>query len=459
MSARILVVDDHPLNVKLLAAKLGHDYYIVMTADNGTDALVKVKTEKPDLVLLDVMMPDMNGFDVCKLIKSDPETAHIPVVMVTALSDASDRVKGLEAGADDFLTKPINDVALMSRVRSLLRLRSIMDEWRLREATYNQFVQTPVEDFRPVMITGGSAVLLEDSQLDRATIFRTLGSMQVQVTFTSTIEETANFAQSQPCDLAIASLDLADEDGLLICSQLRTRDITRQLPILLLANESEISRVAKGLDLGATDYLLRPIDANELLARVRTQIAHKRNYERLRQNYEQSLALALVDPLTGAFNRRYLEAHVPKLFMRSQMAQKPISVLIVDIDHFKKVNDTHGHAAGDAVLREIVNRLTRGLRPSDLVARLGGEEFAIIMPEADALSSLAIAERLRKTIESVPIEGADQAPPLTVTVSIGIAVMLENTNEDPRAVFRRADQALYDAKKNGRNRVVVASNA
>jgi len=454
MSARILVVDDNPLNVKLLAAKLAHDYYVVSTAENGTQALAKMASEKPDIVLLDVMMPELDGFDVCRRIKSDPATSYIPVVMVTALSDAADRVKGLEAGADDFLTKPINDVALMARVRSLLRLKMIMDEWRLREMTSNQFA-APGEEARLAAVTGGHALLLEDSARDRQMILATLAGISVRVTFTETVAETVQIAQAGGIDLVLASLDLAGEDGLQICPQLRVVEATRQLPILLLANDSEIARVAKGLDLGANDYLVRPVDPNELIARTRTQLRHRRHYERMRSNYEQNLALALVDPLTGAFNRRYLEAHVPKLFRRSHESNKPLSVLMVDIDHFKQVNDTHGHPAGDAVLQETVNRIMSSLRPFDLVTRMGGEEFAVIMPETDPVAAFSIAERLRERIAGLPIM-LPSGKPIVITASIGIA-SLGKADELP-AVLKRADEALYVAKKSGRNRVIGAQN-
>ena len=139
MSARVLVVDDILPNVKLLEAKLSSAYFEVITALNGVDALELAEKQGPDIILLDVMMPGMDGFEVCEKLKENPKTAHIPVVMVTALTDATDRVRGLEAGADDFLSKPVNDTALMARVKSLVRLKMTIDEWRIRETTANQF--------------------------------------------------------------------------------------------------------------------------------------------------------------------------------------------------------------------------------------------------------------------------------------------------------------------------------
>lgn len=454
MSARILVVDDNPLNVKLLAAKLAHDYYIVVTAENGVAALKIIETQCPDIILLDAMMPEMDGFETCKAIKSNPTTAHVPVVIVTALSDVADRVKGLQAGADDFLTKPINDTALMARVRSLLRFKMVMDEWRLREVTSGQFMdQTPGQEADLAAFAGGEVLILEDNAHERQILMQMLSAISVRVTFANTVVEAAATAQLGTCDLVFASLDLKDEDGLLICPQLRTHEVTRQIPILLMANESDMTKVAKGLDLGANDYLMRPIDSNELLARTRTQLRHKRHYDRLRKNYSDSLALSLVDPLTGAFNRRYLDAHLPKMLARSKTSMKPLSTLMIDIDYFKKVNDNYGHDSGDTVLKSVASNIMNSLRPTDLVVRMGGEEFAVIMPETDLLSALTIADRLRERIEKLSVSIRSGSQNLSVTVSIGGACIDEGEHSDVHALLKRADEALYKAKNSGRNRV------
>ncbi len=459
MSARILIVDDTSLNVKLLAAKLAHEYYVVSTAENGEEALQKAALEKPDLILLDVMMPVMDGFETCRRLKADPATAHIPVIIITALTDIADRVKGLEEGADDFLAKPINDLALMARIKSLLRTKSLMDEWRLREETALQISPVLAESLAPLDTRNGRVMIIDDGFDDAEIIRNALTPMAAQVTQVQTMDEAEAILEKDRYDLVFSSLNLRGEDGLTICPRLRTNPVTRHLPILLIAGPDDLERVAKGLDLGANDYILRPLDAQELFARTRTQMRHKRNYDRLRDGFQHDLMLALVDPLTGAFNRRYLSAHLPRILQRVAEMKKSLSVQMIDIDFFKKINDTYGHHAGDAVLKEIARRISDGVRPSDFIVRMGGEEFAIVMPETTLVNAEKIAERIRNSIAEAPFLLPDSDKQIPVTVSIGVAETQPFTEREPDKVFDRADYGLYRAKETGRNKVVSYGTA
>ncbi|MBJ7417792.1 MAG: PleD family two-component system response regulator [Niveispirillum sp.] len=461
MSARVLVVDDVLPNVKLLAAKLTREYFDVVTANSGPEALERIHAQHPDIVLLDVMMPGMDGFEVCEKIRADPAIMHIPVVMVTALSDASDRVRGLEAGADDFLTKPVNDVALFARVRSLVRLKMMTDEWRLRESTSGQLGMLVSTDSVHTQTAEAARVLVvEDSAIDLDKIVETVARDRDVVTDTDTCAGGLELALAEEFELIVISLTLMREDGLRLCSQLRSHEKTRQIPILLLADETDMDRIAKGLELGANDYLIKPIDRNELLARTRTQVRRKRYQDKLRANYEASLSMALTDSLTGLFNRRYLSAHLPRLLDRSGGNNKPVSALLFDIDHFKVVNDTWGHGVGDEVLKEVAQRASRNLRNFDLVARLGGEEFVVVMPDTDGSQAMAVAERLRRRIAEEPFAVSAPVGKIDVTISIGVALAdwtldAEGKPESGDALLRRADTALYQAKRSGRNRVVM----
>ncbi|GEO36678.1 two-component system cell cycle response regulator [Skermanella aerolata] len=459
MSARVLVVDDVLPNVKLLAAKLTREYFDVITAFNGPEALERIKKEAPDIILLDVMMPGMDGFEVCARIRADPTTMHIPIVMITALSDAADRVRGLEAGADDFLTKPVNDIALFARVRSLVRLKMMMDEWRLRESTSGQFgILDQTTTVKNETAANARVLVIEDSPIDLDKIAETLRRDTDSVVAADTSAKALDLGMSEDFELIIVSLTLLNEDGLRLCSQLRSHERTRQAPILLIADEGDLSRVAKGLELGANDYLLKPIDRNELLARVRTQVRRKRYHEKLRHNYEQSLSMALTDSLTGVFNRRYVSAHLPRLLERSWESQKPVAILMFDIDHFKAVNDTYGHGVGDEVLREVANRTNRNLRNFDLVARYGGEEFIVVMPDSDRDAAYAVAERLRRRVGEETFTVSADVGEITVTISIGVAVV-DGVGDTAEAILKRADDALYQAKRSGRNRTVASGVA
>jgi two-component system cell cycle response regulator len=453
MTARVLVVDDVPANVKLLEARLSAEYFDVVTANSGAEALAVCEQAECDIVLLDVMMPDMDGFEVCCKLKSSPATHHIPVVMVTALDQPSDRVRGLEAGADDFLTKPVSDVALISRVRSLARLKMVTDELRMRAITSREIgIQSPEREAVAETGRNGRILIVDDWQTSYERIVAAL-SAEHSVDVQADPSEALFHAAEGSYDLLIVSLGLKDFDGLRLCSQVRSLDRTRNVPILAIAEADNNTRLVRGLEIGVNDYLIRPIDKNEMLARVRTQIKKKRYTERLRDNVQLSIEMAITDALTGLFNRRYMEMHLAALVEQAAARGKPLAVLILDIDFFKSINDAHGHDAGDDVLREFSLRIRKSLRNIDLACRYGGEEFVIVMPETDMAVATMVAERIRRRIATEPFAIQQGARKLEVTISIGIAA-LGGPGDNAAAILKRADQALYRAKRDGRNRVV-----
>jgi two-component system, cell cycle response regulator len=454
MTARILVVDDIPANVKLLEARLLAEYFDVLTAENGFKALEIVEQTAVDLILLDIMMPGMDGFEVCERLKANPRTAHIPVVMVTALDQPADRVRGLKAGADDFLTKPVNDVQLVARVKSLVRLKTLSDELRIRADTARNI---GMDDFmRLDNIDASGQVLLADSRASsQERIIRALKPV-AEVTAISDPQAAIFEAAENPYDMVIINGNSDDYDPLRLCSQLRMLERTRFLPLLLVTELGQEDMVIRALDLGVNDYIIRPIDPNELVARTLTQIKRKRYNDRLRSSVRQSIELAVTDGLTGLNNRRYLDNHLKTLFNRAAARGRPLSVCITDIDKFKTVNDTYGHDIGDEVLKEFARRIRSTVRGADLACRYGGEEFVVVMPDTDPLSAAAIAERLRRIIEEVAFDLPGSGLALRITASLGIATNLPGV-ETPEQLLKQADRALYDAKNQGRNRVVAAA--
>ena len=455
MSARILVVDDVKANVKLLEVKLLREYFSVVTATDGLEALQKIESESPDIVLLDVMMPGMDGFQVCQKIRANPKTDHIPVIMITALSEPEDRVKGLEAGADDFLTKPINDIALLARVKSLVRLKILIDEFKNR-ATTSEDLGVVSETERDVVHTYQNAriLLLNDMSYDAERLTKILQKdHHVVIHHQKILNFNENIVKGD-FDLAIIDLNLSTQDGLRIVSEIRNHEKTRNLPILLVGEEADFERVLKGLEIGALDYVLRPIDDSELLARARTQIKRKRYQERLKQSYHDSLNLALTDSLTGVYNRRYVDAHLPKLIAKALQENKHLSVLMFDIDHFKKINDTYGHIVGDEILKQVTNRVNDIVRGSDFLARLGGEEFLVVLPDTDLETSSGIGQRLLTIVSENKFDVNELSNPISVTISVGMAHIHIDLCSTMSSLLKNADEALYKAKENGRNRLI-----
>lgn len=460
MTARILVVDDVDSNVKLLEARLLSEYYEVVCAYSGAEALEICFGGQIDVVLLDILMPDMDGFEVCRRLKEDPRTAHITVVMFTSLNSQDDRIRGLEAGADDFMSKPVGDLQLMSRVKSLARLKMVSDELFQRSGTVaDAEVETLLSSKLSGLVDGGAGaariLIVDEDELEAARLRLILGE-----TYHVDVANDANTALIRAIDTEydsiVVSTAFTQYDPLRICSQLRTIERTRLVPIILLVDEEEGGLVVKALELGVNDYLMRPLEKLELFARLRTQIKRKCYNDLLRQSMLRSIAMAVTDSLTGLHNRRYLDTHMPVLLARACGRERPLSVVMMDFDHFKLVNDQYGHDAGDDVLREFSTRLRKIVRNMDVMCRYGGEEFTVVLPDTTMEAAAAVAERIREAVAEKPFSILGGKYSVRLTISIGIAGM-RLIGDNAVELFARTDAALYQAKKDGRNRVVLSA--
>ena len=451
MTARILVVDDVEPNVRLLEAKLTLEYYEVLTACDGATALQIASDERPDIILLDVMMPGMDGFETCRRLKADPVTRHIPVVLVTALDGREDKIKGLDAGADDFVTKPIDDVILFARVKSLVRLKSVMDELREREESGRK-MGVDTDGAGRLRGSGGRVLIVDDNTRQAEKMVEHLAGEH-----RPTVESdpaAALIAARGPVDLMIVNVSSSGFDGLRFVAQVRSTEASRRLPILAVVDQSDRPRLLKALDLGVNDILPRPVDPEELEARARTQIKRKRYADFLKQKLDYSLEMAVTDALTGLHNRRYMAGQLQGLMSRAGQGGDPVAVLVMDIDHFKLVNDSFGHDAGDEVLREFGVRLATNVRAIDLPCRLGGEEFVVVMPGASLEDATRVADRIRRDVAAQPFPIMGGVEGLTITVSVGVAASTGD-GDTPEALLKRADEGVYEAKAHGRNQVIA----
>jgi two-component system cell cycle response regulator len=454
MTARILIVDDMPANTRLLEAKLAAEYYQVSSARDGFEALVIARDWQPDLILLDVMMPGMDGYECCRQLKDDAVTLHIPVVMVTALGEPGERLRGLEAGADDFLTKPVDYDTLMARVRSLVRLKRLLDEWRARGDTARALGLSTDRVMIP-SIAGARALVIDDWEQSAQSIQNALAGEGVISAHARDCAEAMEMTAAVNFDLLVVNLSLSDEDPLKLVSILRASDATHETPLLLVGEPGEKDRILRGFELGANDWLVQPVDPHELRARARNQVRRKFYQDRLRSDLGTALEMALTDPLTGLYNQRYLRRHLSSLMDSGQGRQ--LAVLMVDVDHFKSVNDRYGHASGDRALRLIADSLRVNTRVFDSVARYGGEEFVVVMPSTGPIEAAAAAERLRLAIQEIEFNAAaGMRMPLTVSVGVACTSLMTAL---PEVLLQAADTALYDAKRNGRNRVEMARTA
>lgn len=455
MAARVLVVDDVDFNVKLLQTKLEQEYYEVITASGGLEAIEKMKLEKPDIVLMDAMMPDLNGVDAIKRIKDDPEISHIPIVVITALNSQTDKVESLQAGADDFLTKPINDKALSLRMKSLIRIKQLTDEWRLRSSSMGELDSDNDAGNLALKsdVTNAKILMIDDDIIQMRQIADFLKDHGIEMSFAKTTSEGMKMIESGEFELIVVSTVLIDEDGLRFCSQFRAQEEYSAIPILILVDEADSVTLDKSLEIGLTDYVVTPVDFEEFFARSVSQIRRKRFQEAVKSSISESVSASFVDPLTQLYNRRYFDIHSDKLAKKSENEGIDLCLLMIDLDHFKNVNDSYGHPSGDAVLEELAKRIKNTIRPYDLAARFGGEEFVIILNDNNIEDSKTVAERIRVAVESEMFKIPEKPGEIRCTCSIGLS--MKGAKDSIQTLLDRADKCLYKAKEGGRNQVVV----
>jgi two-component system cell cycle response regulator len=418
-------------------------------AEDGEQALEVARHEQPDLILLDVLMPGIDGFETCRRLKEARETQHIPVVMLTALDDRTDRLRGLDAGADDFLSKPYPDMALFTRVSSLIRMKQMVDELRLRHETSRELGLEGMTSVDSGLNFADSSVLLvcDSRDLMAGTVAEIRSRLGCAIETADGETAARALLASNRYDACVIGPNLSDGEPMRIASLLRARPETRQTSVMMVFPPGDLSKAHLAMEMGVSDYLTYPPDFAELIARLKVQLRRKHYSDRLRSSMHDTLVMAVTDPLTGLYNRRYTNNHLESLIARHQPGGRGLAAMVLDLDRFKSINDAHGHGAGDEVLREFSRRLRENVRGIDLVSRVGGEEFLVVMPDILPENATRVAERVRGAVEKAGFQLKDVAVPLPVTVSIGLA--FHRPGEAGSALINRADTALYTSKNSG----------
>lgn len=447
----ILIVDDIATNRVVLKVKLDAAFHRTILAEDGASCLRRARVEQPDLILLDFHLPDLTGLEVLTRLRVDPLTRRIPVLMISAEADDSVRQAALAAGADDFLTKRVEDQVLLARIRNILRLQ---EEWQALDLPLFQ-LDEPAEGFSA---PGRVGLVFSRAELAMR-LRRSLGTVSAD-RFTLMQREDAMARVAENTEVFVIDSELARGGGLRLLSELRSRGESRHAGICLWQSGGEdATNAAQAYDLGADDVLTDTMPPREVALRLSAVLSRRREVLRRRKMLHDTARLAAVDPLTGLWNRRYALPQLSAMARDAAAADQRLAVMVLDIDHFKSVNDRFGHATGDAVLVEVARRLQATVSSTTpaggLVARIGGEEFLVSVPCPNIQSARTLAEALCQGVKAPPLALQGTAP-LSVTISVGVALLAGA--EPVTDALDRADRALLAAKAQGRDRVTLAQN-
>ncbi len=462
MAGDILIVDCVATNRIVLKVKLLAAQYRVRPCASAQAARDEIAASIPDLIILDTGADTHNILDLCRELKANDRTSLIPIIATGGFPTPRDRVAALKSGADEVLSKPFNDQILQARIRSLLRSRDAQQELRMRDGTKAALGFAEAESTFEVP----SHVVLSASAGIPMTLFEEMLARlpQVKISHTPVEHLVSGRGHSDTSDLFVIDFrhGLEDETMLFrLLSELRSRSQTRLASILVLLPQSARQAAAMALDLGANDVVCARVDPDEIRHRCSVLLQNKHESDALRRTVETGLEAAITDPLTGLFNRRYALPHLKRLSRESRSSGRQFAIMVLDLDHFKSINDTYGHPVGDEVLKQVATRLRDNLRAVDLLARVGGEEFLVAIPNSDVTHARTAAERLCKLIGDTPFYVGPEREELPVTVSVGVSLSdgldacgMTGALDD---LVSAADVALYAAKNGGRNKVSLSA--
>ena len=456
MARRLLIVDDVATNRIVLKAKLMSAGYAVDVVAGLEGARMAVRNRLPDVALISATLPDPEANHLPKLLNSRETAQRVPVIMLNG------GITPLKTGQyiDAVLTMPANDSFLLARLRSVIRVRDLEDEMRMRTTTCRELGMA--EDPVPYKKQPHVVLAAHTQEIGHALAKHLNFGQKARVTALPACELFERMEQIGQADVILLDADPdCPASDLSQLSDLRCREETRHASIIMRLPALAETEAGMALDLGASDVTVGNSHSAEIGAIIRQQIARQVQLKKLRNQVQDGLKLAATDPLTGLYNRRYALSHLERLAVRSTETGRALAVMVMDIDHFKHVNDTHGHQTGDRVLKAVATTLADNLRSADMLARFGGEEFLITMPDTNIDEASHAAERLCRKIAALRVV-VENANPIGVTLSIGLAVRVA-AGDIPVAfahdLVREADKALYAAKNEGRNQVTLSRSA
>lgn len=461
MHGKILVIDAIATNRITLRVKMAASHYEMMQADSIGEAMQVIAKCTPDMILCADRLPDGDPLRLLARLRKAGLHGKVPVIVIVAPGAQVDRKALFTGGVEDVLERPVDDTLLLARTRSVMRAFASASEWTLRDGTSRALgFAEPSTQFGAAQTVRLIANSPDGLDHWRKTLARIVTARLTVCAPDAAIDRSESGAAPDAFVLVIDPADSADMMGLL--ATIRSHAATRHSAIMTVLSAPDPRLGAQLLDMGASDLMSEVRDPAELALRLETLMARKRMSDALRDTVRSGIEAAVIDPLTGLHNRRYAMPHLARIADRAAQSRKPFAVMVADMDHFKRINDTYGHAAGDAVLIETARRLRENLRGVDLVARIGGEEFLIVLPGAGLSNARKAAQRLCQVIRNTPFEvpGPD-APAITATISIGLTVSDPGPKTtltlpmNAEALLDRADKALYGAKAEGRNRVTL----
>lgn len=440
----------------MLAKILPQDKYEILRAKDGLEALKEAVENHPDVILLDIIMPGLDGIEVTRRLKADPRTKNIPIILVTCLDGMENKLTGLDAGAEEYLAKPVNPVELRARVKSMLQLKQYRDQLSIRKQSEGDLAggaqdEKPVEH-REAGLPG--VLLVEDSDIDARIIASYLKDMPLRLETVSTGREAISRILANDIDLILLDILLPDMIGFDICQRLKQIDKCKETAIIVISCLHDLESRILSLELGVDDFLVKPVNRIELTARVKSLLEKKQQRSHLRAHYETALNSSIYDWPTGVYNHGYFRRFLDLELKKSITQGYPVSLLKIDIDDFRMHNDALGHAAGDSILKNMAQILKNITRDVDLVSRYAEDEFAVVLPYTNMEGCIRAARRIEQAILIHDFLQGHSAPTKILTCSMGAAAYPAHASTLDELI-QKAEEMLSMAKRRGKNQICI----